>query len=307
MDEPTTIGPHLLGRKPSPPDERDWELAPFLHDDPLAAALAALVADHHVAHGTKTWAKVVTAYLEQLAPQPAPPAPPDPPDPPTPPDPTPTPDPPPDPPAPPDPPPAPPEPAPVTDVVWGKQDPTLDQGNYGTCTGNGAAQFGNTDPIQDHYTEKDARAIYFEITKLDGAPDDPDAPGGGQQGGTIRSTGKALKNRGRIAGYAFAKSTDEMTAWLRQNGPMVVGTDWTNDMFTPDADGLVHPTGGVAGGHCYVLVGVNAAGDEYTFLNSWGESWGINGGYFKMNVADFETLFQNGGEVIAAVELPIAA
>ena len=291
MAEETRIGRHLLGRRPSPPDERDWELAPFLADDPLAAALAELVKAHGVAPATKTWAKVITAYLQQFTPQPSPTPDPGPPEP------TPT---PPDPPAPPSP-----QPEPPADIVWTKTQPTLDQGNYGTCTGNGAAQYGNTEPVLDAYTEKDARAIYYEITVLDGDPDDPDKPGGGQAGGTIRSAAQALQNRKRIANYAFAKSTDEMIAWLRAKGPMIVGTNWTDDMFDPDAQGVIRPTGQVAGGHCYVLVGVNAAGDEFTFLNSWGSSWGINGGYFKMAVADFAELFAQDGEVVAAVELPI--
>jgi hypothetical protein len=144
-----------------------------------------------------------------------------------------------------------------------------------------------------------ARAIYYEATCLDGRCDDTY-----QAGATVRSGMKAIANRKRIGSYALAKSTDEVTAWLRSKGSLVVGSDWFDSMFTPDAEGFVAPTGAVAGGHCYLLVGVSADGTVYTFLNSWGAGWGL-GGYFKMKVSDFATLLANGGEAWAAVELPL--
>jgi hypothetical protein len=190
-----------------------------------------------------------------------------------------------------------------TSVVWSDNEPVLDQGDYGTCVGNGWADWGNTNPIDDHYTEKDARAIYYEATVLDGSPDDPDAPGGGQQGATVRSGAKAMKNRGRLNAYAFASSIDEIRQYVMTQGPLVAGTDWTSGMFEPAADGLVTPTGEVEGGHCYLLLGYSPDDDEFLFLNSWGENWGI-GGYFWMKAIDFAQLLQAQGEAVAAVELP---
>lgn len=276
----TTFGPHLLGRRPSAPDARDFRLEAFLAlgvgaSDPLDDALAVLNASH-AAKATKLWCTVATARIKAVSP--APPSPPSP-------DPMPT-------------------PAPTADVIWADPHAVLDQGNYGTCVGNGWAQFGNSDPVEDNFSEKDARAIYYEATVIDGQPDNPDAPGGGQQGSTVRSGAKAMVNRGRIKAYAFANSTDTITAWLRSSGPVVVGTDWTNDMFYPDAQGFVAPSGGVAGGHCYLLIGVSADGNVYTFLNSWGSSFGL-GGRFKMKVSDFAGLLANQGEACTAVELPL--
>lgn len=272
----TTFGPHLLGRKPSPADPRDFRLEAFLalkvgDADPLDVALAALNTSH-AAKAAKAWCAIATARIKAVSPPPAP---------------APTPD-----------------PAPVGDVIWADSHAVLDQGNYGTCVGNGWAQFGNSDPVEDNYAERDARAIYYEATVIDGQPDNPDAPGGGQQGSTVRSGAKAMVNRGRIQAYAFADSTDTITAWLRSSGPVVVGTDWTDDMFYPDAQGFVAPTGSVAGGHCYLLIGVSADGQVYTFLNSWGASFGL-AGRFKMHVTDFAELLAGNGEACTAVELPL--
>jgi len=273
-----------LGRIPSPPDERDYKLADYLpeksklgSDNPLVDAFEALLKSR-AAKATKAWAQEVMVFLGlEPAPTPAPPSP----------SPTPT-----------------PTPTPTSDVEFSDPDEVLDQGDYGTCVGNGCAQWGNTLPIDDKFTEKDARAIYYEATVIDGQPDDPDAPGGGQQGSTVRSGVKALQNRGRLKTYAFASTVDEIKKYLQtKQGPVIVGSDWTNDMFNPGADGYVKPTGGVAGGHCYLLMGDLESEGAFEFLNSWGSSWG-NNGRFKMKYADFDKLLQSNGEACAAVELP---
>jgi hypothetical protein len=185
--------------------------------------------------------------------------------------------------------------------VWEDPEAVLDQGAYGTCVGNGWAQWGNTLPIDAKLVEKDARSIYYQATIFDGQPDDPDKPGGGQQGSNVRSGAKAMQKRGNLVSYAFAASITEVRAWLRNKGPVVFGTDWTHDMFNPDPNGYVAPTGAVAGGHCYIALGDLPGEGAIEFLNSWGPGWGL-GGRFKMKVADAETLFGQQGEACVAVE-----
>ena len=145
---PESIGPHLLGRIPSPPDERDFRAEHFVGlgqeqtgIDPVAlakTAMSELALTNSVSYSrwastkykdvTSThWWKALAA-LSQIA-YPAP-------------NPTPTPSPTPN-----------PSPAPSgTDVVWSDKG-QLDQGQFGTCTGNGWAQWGNTDPIYDTFTD----------------------------------------------------------------------------------------------------------------------------------------------------------
>lgn len=270
---PKEIGPHLLGRIPSPEDERDFTVRFLLDASPLDVALAKLKAAKGAAPSTKDWATAVTKYLKSL-PTPSP---------------TPTPD---------------PTPTPPTgDVTW-EDKSQLDQGDYGTCVGNGWAHWGNTSPVNDNYNETDARAIYYDATVFDGSPDDPDAPNGGQQGATVRSGAKAMQKRKRNSAYAQAKSIDEIKTWIRNKGPVVIGSDWYNDMFNPDSNGYVKPTGGVAGGHCFLLVGNLESEGAFLFQNSWGSSWGQNG-YFKMKYTDFQTLLNNNGEAWVSEELPL--
>lgn len=273
----TDIGPHLLGRIPSPPDDRDFTSEFLLTASPLEVALAKLQASKGVAKATKDWALAITQYLEGVTPQPSPT-----------PDPTPT-----------------PTPQPTGDVVW-TDSKQLDQGNYGTCVGNGWAQWGNSQPVEDNYSEKDARAIYYDATVFDGQPDDPDAPGGGQQGSTVRSGAKAMQKRKRNSAYAFAKTLDDIKTWVQQKGPVVIGSDWTSNMFNPDANGYIVPTGSVEGGHCYLLLGDLESEGAFLFQNSWGNSWGQNG-YFKMKYEDFQKLLSSGGEASVSLELPLPA
>jgi hypothetical protein len=301
-DSEITLGPHLLGRLPKPDDERDFELRHWIANvDPLQAALANLLAAKGANPAVKAWAQIATQRIEAITP-----APPDPP------------------PIPPDPPPAP--PAPTVAIYWNDPNGTLNQGAFASCVGHGESQAINADPPpNDNYTEgmgesattglPTARAVYYEATVIDGSPDDPDAPGGGQQGATVRSGEKAIQNRGRIKTYAAAATIDEITAWIRTKGPIVAGSDWTQDMFNPDPTGIIKPTGTVAGGHCYVLdehvpagatasSGATFPAEMYGIHNSWGDGWGIHGRAY-IAVPDFAGLIAQGGEAWAAVELPL--
>lgn len=194
-----------------------------------------------------------------------------------------------------------PTPTPQSPVTWDNPRPVLDQGNYGTCVGNGWAQWGNTSPINDSYTEDMAKSIYYDATCFDG-----DCDSSYQNGSTVRSGAKAMQmpKRARLSAYAFASTVDDAVAWIMQKGPVVFGTDFTWDMESPDANGLVHPTGGVAGGHCYIGMGFDPTTNEIQFLNSWGDSWGVKGHFFMLK-DEFEQLFANGGEACTAVELTL--
>jgi hypothetical protein len=267
------VNEYYLGRIPSPYDHRDWQLAHLLESagslrDQAVTELKATTVGYKNQFWTTPpsnthWLLALALLAKIDAPAP-PPA--------------------------------------TTDVIWSDADPVLDQGAFGTCVGNGWAQWGNTLPFDDRYTEKDARAIYYEATVLDGTPDNPDSPGGGQQGASVRSGAKAMQIRKRLAAYAFAASITEVRTFLRAHGPMVFGTTWKQDMFTPNASGYIAPTGADVGGHCYAAVGDLPLEDAILFQNSWGVGWGQNG-RFKMKTADVATLLAQQGEAVATLEL----
>ena len=128
----------------------------------------------------------------------------------------------------------------------------------------------------------------------------------------MRSLAKALHNRNRLSVYAWATTTAEITQWLQTKGPVVVGTDWYYDMMDPPASGVIQPTGGVAGGHAYVLVGAvdknanpSSTPGFYLMQNSWGRSWGKDGTAL-IDIGDFgRVLLARDGEALVTVELPL--
>ena len=172
----------------------------------------------------------------------------------------------------------------------------LDQGQTGHCVGFGWTGWVDAMPVEGNLQNADGHAIYYECKVIDGEPL-------AENGSYVRSGALALRNRGRLVAFAFAKNTTEIDDWINTHGPVVVGTSWTNDMFNPDAKGYVKPTGGVAGGHCYLMLEKVDDEDAYVFQNSWGASWGQNG-RFRMKRSDFGSLLQDSGEACCAAELP---
>jgi hypothetical protein len=272
------LGPHLLGRKPNTPDERDWT------PDRLHAHLAlhaptpvppASTLDKTIRQAVTDRDPFVTTWKGLLAlwkwiksvlfpPKPGP----------TPPGPTPT----------------------VDGPLW-DCNIVLDQGNYGTCVGNAWAGWGNSAPIMDSYSEADARAIYYESTCIGGACDAT-----GQNGSSTRDGVKAMQQRGKLTAYAFATTMAEIDEWLDNHGPVVIGINWTDPMFNPDASGLIHYTGPVAGGHeVFIRQNVKSMGRK-RLRNSWASSWGLGGDFFLSN-ADLQRLLDDGGDACLASEI----
>lgn len=187
----------------------------------------------------------------------------------------------------------------VTESDWQFPAPALDQEDTPHCVGFSMASFGINLPTNTRYTNKDGHTFYYQCKVLDGEPE-------AENGSTIRSAAKVLRNNNRIDGYAFAPDMATIKWWLLHRGPMIVGTMWTSNMMTPNEDNIVTIGGDMLGGHAYVLAGWRA--DNYIPIqNSWGQYWGKNGRAY-ISSTDFEKLFIRGGEALAAVELesPIA-
>jgi hypothetical protein len=180
--------------------------------------------------------------------------------------------------------------------VWDFLSGPLDQGDTPHCVGFAMANFGINLPIQTAYTNENGHAFYRKCKIVDGDPN-------GEDGSYLRSAAKVLKAMGIIESYAFAQSTDEISWWLLNKGPVMVGTNWTSGMCVADEDNIVRPTGDVAGGHAYLIndKAYNCDIDLYGIQNSWDGYWGINGKAY-ISIADFSILFRQGGEAIAAVE-----
>lgn len=188
----------------------------------------------------------------------------------------------------------------ITSMNWEFLAPEpLSQGDTPHCVGFSMANWGINLPIQDAYTNDDGHKFYYLCKKIDGDANPDGTPA--ETGSSVRTAAKVLKNLSKIDAYAFAPDMASIKWWMLNKGPLIAGTIWTEDMFTPDADNLVHPTGTVAGGHAYLL-------NEWTLdnrigiQNSWGNQWGKNGKAY-ITAAEFEKIFKYNGEAMAAVEI----
>ena len=180
--------------------------------------------------------------------------------------------------------------------------PVLDQGQVGSCTGNALAQCLNTAMFRRsrlkgaYLTESDAVTLYSRATTLDDAPGTYPPEDTGSSGLAVCKAGQQL---GYLSEYRHAFSFDDFLSAV-QISPVIVGTDWTEDMFTPDIHGYVKPTGTVAGGHEYLVLGINTTSRYVTCLNSWSSKWGKNG-RFKVTFENFQKLLDQQGDVTVPV------
>ncbi len=187
----------------------------------------------------------------------------------------------------------------VRSVRWPHYGPVLDQGGLGACTGYAMAQCLNTGPLHDRNRQlggAEAEALYSLATTLDDIeghwpPDDTGSSG--------LAVGKAAVARELIREYRHAFGIDHLLGAL-QFGPAIVGTDWREGMDTPDADGMVHATGAVRGGHEWLALGVDLEHGHIIGLNSWGPSWGMGGGFY-LPLADMRGLLAHDGDVTVPV------
>jgi hypothetical protein len=170
----------------------------------------------------------------------------------------------------------------------------LDQEETSHCVGFSMAHFGINLPTFTKYTKKEAHELYYKCKVIDGDPK-------GENGTTIRSAARVLKDIGAIDSYAFAREIQSIKWWLLNKGPLIVGTIWTEGMMKPGPDLRLDISGFVLGGHAYIINGILDNGD-FDIKNSWGPDWGDNG-RAVISSKDFEALFSYGGEALAAVEL----
>lgn len=189
---------------------------------------------------------------------------------------------------------------------WTSKAKPLDQGDVGACTGNAITQWLNTDfagQVQidknkgEAFDEQDALDIYAKATALDSIPGTYPPDDTGSSG---NAAAKAAASFGYIKSYSWLFSYTSTQAAIEKS-PLIVGTLWTNDMFTP-VNGLVKVgdlvDSNIAGGHEYLMSGIDYEEEVFEFRNSWGEYDGSKpGGYFAITFRDFVKLLAASGDV----------
>lgn len=173
--------------------------------------------------------------------------------------------------------------------------PTLDQpGN--SCVGHACWQFQCAEPIVREPVLTPLQ-IYDEARRIDEWPDNDNV----DEGTSVRAGLNVLKRHGVIQNFHWAESADQALEYMLKYGPLVFGTDWTYDMFEPDGQNVIRPTGRSAGGHAWFAYAGQWDDKFITGLTSWGESFGYLGS-FKLSLYDIDELFKRGGCAAAVTE-----
>jgi len=168
-----------------------------------------------------------------------------------------------------------------------------DQGKTSECVGYSWYAMLRALPLLQR--EPLPETIYHDAQRLD------EWEGEDYDGTSVRAGAKALQVAGKIRTYAWAFELEAALNWLAIKGPVVLGTDWLQDMFTPGADGIVRVSGSVAGGHAYLALGYDDKAKLLICQNSWSTAWGKSGRFF-IRYADADRLIKEGGEACTATE-----
>lgn len=179
----------------------------------------------------------------------------------------------------------------------------LDQGNEGACVGFGTTMeaaarpvpvFG--DPVRKppniKATNDIAHSVYLRAKELD------EYPGENYEGTSVLAGMKACVEHGWFGEYRWATgagvpaAVDDIILSVGYLGPVIMGTDWYEDMYEAVGDeGYLDATGQKVGGHCYLFTRYSTKLDALWTPNSWG---GHGQGWVRRS--DVELLMGSGGE-----------
>jgi C1A family cysteine protease len=186
---------------------------------------------------------------------------------------------------------------------WIAPGPVLDQGATSMCVAYSGGKYLMTHPVTNALPN--LPDLYKECQRND------EWEGEDYDGTSVRALMKVFKNRGFVSEYRWAFDVQTLTGALINHGPVVMGTSWYMDMFVPDDNGYITPTGQNAGGLAYLLVAANTqrrnpdgSKGAVRILNSWGPGWG-QGGRAWLTLQNLEKLLKDWGEAAMATELRV--
>lgn len=184
--------------------------------------------------------------------------------------------------------------------VW-STGPILDQGETPECTEFSWHAHINAEPHAhpDLWTDfwPSDGSFYADEKKTDGIPT--------EDGSTTQAGAQILKDHGIIEQPVWG--FDEWTArrYVLTTGPLILGCNWYNDMFSPDSQNIVHINNSdIEGGHQILIIGFSLTAfgklpsnnPLYKFQNSWGTQWGETG-YGYISQGDLARLIAENGQL----------
>jgi hypothetical protein len=190
------------------------------------------------------------------------------------------------------------QPVSLTSKYWDANGWWGDQGNLPQCVGYSWAHWLEDGPIQQSGIPPIVKPniIYKNAQKLD------QWPGENYDGTSVRGGAKYLQSIKKIKSYYWGYDLQTLINTVLKLGPVVVGTNWYTNMFYPNGNGVIKIGGRLAGGHAYVINGVDTKTKQFRIKNSWGKNWG-KGGHAFISFNDMTRLIREQGEICLATEI----
>lgn len=183
----------------------------------------------------------------------------------------------------------------------------LDQGDSPMCVGYAGWGWLAGGPVVNHprFSPKD---LYQWAREND------EWPGEDYDGTSTLGLMKALKSKGYIDEYRWATEVETLVAWILTKGPVLVGTNWYEDFFTPTAPGdFLYPNKSkLAGGHEWRITGADrdkrcpdGTLGALRMVNSWGPAWADHGRAW-ISLPVMQRLLNEEGEAVTCPEIKVA-
>jgi hypothetical protein len=186
----------------------------------------------------------------------------------------------------------------ITNKYWDANGWWGNQGNTPQCVGYAWAHWLEDGPVPQSGIGPiiPPKVIYENAQRVD------EWAGENYDGTSVRGGVKYLQSVGKVSSYYWGFNLTTLINSVLNLGPVVVGTNWYNGMFYPNRNGLIKISGRIAGGHAYVINGVNTVTKLFRIKNSWGQSWGQSG-HAYISFTDMQRLIRERGEICFATEI----
>jgi hypothetical protein len=178
-----------------------------------------------------------------------------------------------------------------TDRYWNDEGFWGNQGSAPKCVGYSLAHLIEDGPVTHTGIAPIVQPdlIYAQAQLID------EWPGTNYDGTSVRAGAEWLVKAGIFSSYHWAFTLQDIVQAVLELGPVEMGTNWYESMFYPNAAGVIRIGGDIAGGHAYVINGVNTKTRMFRIKNSWGRNWGVKGRAY-MSFAEIERLLGEYGE-----------
>lgn len=193
---------------------------------------------------------------------------------------------------------------PLRKRMWKPGDVILDQGKEGRCVVFGWGGELSASPHRYEINDEWCNQHWPLVVAQDRAMgnDYPD-------GASVLAGAKTMQMLGDVRSYYWGFGLDDVLQNLCRRGPVVLGTNWRDSMYTTQGNGFIDISGKTVGGHCYLACGVWPNhplydADVVAIINSWGPDWGINGRGF-MKTSDLGILLHEDGEACIPIDRPV--